>query len=251
MRWSGTLPPKKLAFKVQPILDNAHDHPEGLQFAHPNVEVVFIPPKMTSLLQPMDQGVIATFKGYDTRHTFSPIFDAMESDETVTVVECWKNYNITDCISIIKDFVVEVKPSMLNACWGKLWREAVNDFQDFPSVDPEVKHIVRIVDELPGEGLTTMQHNDMDELLELHVELTEDDLEELVQSSSDEDEDKVEIIKMTRGNLSKGMLAASNLADHFMEVDPFMEHSLIFKQELEELMRPYKVVHRDLQTCLT
>jgi hypothetical protein len=34
---------------------------------------------------------------------------------------------------------------------------------------------------------------------------------------------------MTLDNLSKGMLIASNLASHFMEINSFKKHSLYFK----------------------
>ncbi|XP_065265437.1 tigger transposable element-derived protein 1-like [Emys orbicularis] len=49
---------KGLDFKVLLIVDNAPGHPVALRFAHNDVEVVFLPPNTTSILQPLDQGVI-------------------------------------------------------------------------------------------------------------------------------------------------------------------------------------------------
>ena len=37
----------------------------------PNVQIVFLPPNTTSLIQPMDQGVIATLKAFYRRITFA------------------------------------------------------------------------------------------------------------------------------------------------------------------------------------
>ena len=48
-------------------MDNAKEHPETIQTAHPNVEVIFLPPNTTSLIQPVDQSVIATFKAFYLR----------------------------------------------------------------------------------------------------------------------------------------------------------------------------------------
>ncbi|GFS57038.1 tigger transposable element-derived protein 1 [Trichonephila clavipes] len=48
---------KSLDFKVLLIVDNAASHP---QLEHPNVQLVFLPPNTTSLIQPLDQGIIAT-----------------------------------------------------------------------------------------------------------------------------------------------------------------------------------------------
>ncbi|GFU75297.1 tigger transposable element-derived protein 1 [Trichonephila clavipes] len=46
---------KSLDFKVLLIVDNAASHP---QLEHPNVQLVFLPPNTTSLIQPLDQGII-------------------------------------------------------------------------------------------------------------------------------------------------------------------------------------------------
>ena len=63
---------KNLSFKVLMLLDNASGHPTDLNGAHPNVEVMFLPPNTTSLIQPLDQGVISTFKtDYTWRTSFS------------------------------------------------------------------------------------------------------------------------------------------------------------------------------------
>ncbi|GFW94015.1 tigger transposable element-derived protein 1 [Trichonephila clavipes] len=57
---------KSLDFKVLLIVDNAASHP---QLEHPNVQLVFHPPNTTSLIQPLDQGIIATFKKYYIKTT--------------------------------------------------------------------------------------------------------------------------------------------------------------------------------------
>ena len=45
-------------------------HPD-LNHIDPNVQIVFLPPNTTSLIQPMDQGVIATLKAFYRRITFA------------------------------------------------------------------------------------------------------------------------------------------------------------------------------------
>ena len=65
---------KNLSFKVLLLLDNTPSHPMHLKGTHPNVEVMLLPPNTTSLIQPLDQGVISTFKTYYTRHTSSSTF---------------------------------------------------------------------------------------------------------------------------------------------------------------------------------
>ncbi len=59
------------------LLDNAPGHPPALGDLNHNVKLEFLPPHMTSLLQPMDQGEIATFKAYYMRQTFSQAIEVM------------------------------------------------------------------------------------------------------------------------------------------------------------------------------
>ena len=75
-----------LPLKVILVLDNAPGHPANLQEIHHDyleVQAVYLPPNMTSLLQPMDQGVTATFKAYYLCTTFKGIVEAVQSGITV------------------------------------------------------------------------------------------------------------------------------------------------------------------------
>uniref|UniRef100_A0A8C0ITL4 DDE-1 domain-containing protein n=1 Tax=Chelonoidis abingdonii TaxID=106734 RepID=A0A8C0ITL4_CHEAB len=93
--------------------------------------IVFLPPNTTSILQPLDQGVIRCFKATYTRFTFSQIHSAMD-----------KSFSIVDCITYIKQAMDAIKPETVNACWRNLCKESVNDFKGFPTIDKEVKCIV-------------------------------------------------------------------------------------------------------------
>ncbi|GFW99081.1 tigger transposable element-derived protein 1 [Trichonephila clavipes] len=72
---------KSLDFKVLLIVDNAASHP---QLEHPNVQLIFLPPNTTSLIQPLDQGIIATFKKYYIKTTYKSILNKLEN-ESLTV----------------------------------------------------------------------------------------------------------------------------------------------------------------------
>ena len=54
----------KISFKILLLLDNAPAHPstETLQSRDGNVKVMFLPPNTTSILQPMDQGILEAMK---------------------------------------------------------------------------------------------------------------------------------------------------------------------------------------------
>ena len=152
----------KIPFKVLLLLDNAPGHPVDLNEIHPNVEVVFFPPRTTALLQPMDQGVIATFKSYYLRRTSK----AIESIETnhETLIEFWKKYNVYDAINNISAAWNEVTQVTLSRCWKNVFQEENYDFLEENSAD-DVLQIRQQCASL---------------LLHLNIEANIDDINELI-----------------------------------------------------------------------
>ena len=70
-----------IPFKPLLIIDNAIRHPASLNDRHPDVDVVFMPPNTTSLIQPMDQGAIASFKKLYLRQAVSHAIFAVDSGD--------------------------------------------------------------------------------------------------------------------------------------------------------------------------
>ena len=79
---------RNLAFKVLILVDNTPGHPRNLKVTHPNGEVTFLLPNTTSPIQPLDQGVISTFKTYYTHCTFRRNLDVTDSDPELNVGQC-------------------------------------------------------------------------------------------------------------------------------------------------------------------
>jgi hypothetical protein len=96
-----------LDFKVLLLLDNALRHPK-------NVKVIFLPPNTTSLIQPIDQGIIATFKAHYIRRTFQSIFEKLHADPALTLTMVWKSFTILNCVEIVAAAKNEVRKSTLN-----------------------------------------------------------------------------------------------------------------------------------------
>ena len=60
------------------LVDNTGGHPVDL--LHEGVQIELLPPNTTSLLQPMDQGVIIAFKALCTRNCLQQLVDAIDED---------------------------------------------------------------------------------------------------------------------------------------------------------------------------
>ncbi|UYV66199.1 hypothetical protein LAZ67_4000679 [Cordylochernes scorpioides] len=170
-----------LEFKILLILDNAPGDPN---LEHPNIKVVFFPPNTTSLIQPLDQGIISTFKKYYVKFTFQFIFDKLESD-TITVTEVWKQFNILNCVDHVALAIAEIKSQTLNACWKAAWPECVSKRNESNRTTIVTSDIISIAKEIGGEGFDDFGEHDIEELL-VDEALNDDDiLESMVDTTKD------------------------------------------------------------------
>lgn len=67
-------------FKILLIVVSAPRHPFFIGDRRPNVKVVFLPSNTTSLIKPLDEGVIAAFKAHCPSSTFAQAIVATEED---------------------------------------------------------------------------------------------------------------------------------------------------------------------------
>lgn len=84
----------------------------------------------------------------------------MENDESLSVSQCWKNYNIAKCITNTKELVDEIKSSTINACWQKLWQDAVLE-NITPAADKTVMDIVLMAHKIEVEGFNEIRTSDI------------------------------------------------------------------------------------------
>ena len=103
------------------ILDNAPCHPSlnFLDAIDPQFQVVFLPPNVTALVQPMDQGVIESMK----KHYKATFLKALVLSETVKsqdIKTFYKNWNLLDTASAVASAWTCVPQSALTKAWKNL-----------------------------------------------------------------------------------------------------------------------------------
>lgn len=112
---------KGMGFKVH----NAGGHAKDLDYQ--GVQVEFLPPNTTSLIQPMDQGIIRAFKVLNTKNALQNPVENMDSDENFSLKTYWRNYTTASCLQNTQKSINDKKTENLNVCWKKLWPEVVQD----------------------------------------------------------------------------------------------------------------------------
>ncbi|UYV71872.1 hypothetical protein LAZ67_9000820 [Cordylochernes scorpioides] len=189
------------------VMDNAPAHPPSLkdhlldEFKF--IEVRFLPPNTTPLLQPMDQQVISNFKKIYIKELFQRCFELTE-ETNLTLREFWQNhFNIVQCLKIIDKAWNGVSQRTLVSAWTKLWPHIVHAY-DFKGLsgeqEPPIIDIIvslgktlglevnePIIQELVEEEDQELTTN---ELIDLHREQHQE-VKEVISSGKEEDENSL------------------------------------------------------------
>ncbi|XP_036407883.1 tigger transposable element-derived protein 1-like [Megalops cyprinoides] len=237
-----------LAFKVMLILDNAPSHSVSIEDFDPNIKVVFLPPNTTSLLQPMEQGVMSLFKAYYLRQTFAQAISAADKEDAPTLKEFWKSYNILDAVKNIATSWKEIKQSKLNGVWWNLCPEFVTDLHGLTdTVEDVTENVVRMAGQLQLE----VTAEDVTQLLASHSqELSDEDLLQLEQQRLEEEEKTRTHDSPPRAALSTKVL--SEAFKHFEagmalleENDPNFERSSTANEIIRSGYACYREIYRE------
>uniref|UniRef100_A0A1B6LJJ7 HTH CENPB-type domain-containing protein n=1 Tax=Graphocephala atropunctata TaxID=36148 RepID=A0A1B6LJJ7_9HEMI len=106
--------------KVLLLLDNAPTHPTEnlLEREDGRFRAMFLPPNVTSLLQPMDQSVIETMKRNYRRQLIRKLL--LENEDEEGIVAQHKKINLKDCSYMVAEAWSMVKATTLRRAWNKL-----------------------------------------------------------------------------------------------------------------------------------
>ena len=150
-----------------------------------NVKVAFLPPNTTLILQPMDQGVIATFKVYYLRKTLSQASNKTKDNDSIPLKIFWKNYNVKDAMEKIKEAWDLVTPIDMRAVWQNIIPHCANDFVGFETI---IKSTISEINLLGTNlGFTELDSSSIEEVF-------------LCQDKEFEDDDLINVEQERAGN---------------------------------------------------
>lgn len=130
LEWDFEL--EKLSKKILLVIDNCPAHKISIELK--NIEIKFIPPNLTSVIQPMDQGVISTFKSYFNSKKLSDIIEKVEAGQEL--FSCYKNLTIKDAIIFLYLAWNDVSQLTIENCFIKAkWFSKETSLIDAEDVD--------------------------------------------------------------------------------------------------------------------
>lgn len=132
---------KSLPVRALLLLDNAPSHPSEENLVKGDIKAIFLPPNVTSLIQPMDQGVIEWLKRRYRRKYISSILE--KSEEGCDIFECMKSLNIKDAIYTIAESWEELKPDTLRKSWRKLWPDVMIEREQIEDKENDTQEIIK------------------------------------------------------------------------------------------------------------
>lgn len=139
--------------KILLFIDNCTAHPH---MNLSNVELKFFPVNTTSLLQPLDQGIIQNFKTIYRKYFLKSVIASTMVCNSAT--EIAKSISILDAIHMIKRAVDEIKQSTVMNCFAKA---GFSEFQEILEIDIESKKIKELLCEFE-ESITESVYTSFD-----------------------------------------------------------------------------------------
>ena len=241
---------ENIDFKILLIVDSAAGHPTIIQDLCEHIQVAFIPPNSTSLIQPMDHGVIATFKTYYLKKTFDMLVKAVD-DKNMSVKEFWQNFNIRDAIMLVGEAWAAVTSMCMNGVWKQMCPYLVHYCKGF-TVDEDLNQTIEKIVQLANiVGFNEVDLDDVvDVLMSDKEEFSNDDLIELKKESrevaGEEGTEEGEVVRMlTSERLSEALQIIDEALAIFDEEDPNTERSSKVKRDVLASVRCYAEILKE------
>ncbi|XP_066126892.1 tigger transposable element-derived protein 1-like [Saccopteryx bilineata] len=150
------------------LLDGAPCHPAHLGSLSAHVRVEFLPKNTSALIQPMNQGIIATFKAHYLRCTLSHLVQEKAGGDRPSMQEFWHSYTVMTAVDNIAQAWAELQPATMNSAWRKLWPECVpTGTSELDTVPQLHRSIVALASHV---GLGDVAEADVIRLLQAYVE---------------------------------------------------------------------------------
>lgn len=198
------------------LMDNCPAHPDVENMVSGEIKALFLPPNVTPLLQPMDQGVLENLKKNYKRKLLKNLITEIEDGKTV--VECLKATTIKDVVYMTASAWEEVKPSTIEKSWKKLLSSEMPQDSNEENND----ELLALAQQISA---VEVNPNDIDEWMNAdeNLEVTDDMIVEAVNEVTNqlsEDEDDVMPEKISHSDGLQAIEKALSYIEQQPQVSP-------------------------------
>ncbi|KAJ8676755.1 hypothetical protein QAD02_012542 [Eretmocerus hayati] len=168
-----------------------------------------------------------------------------------TVRTFWKSFSIADSIDIVAESWAEIQESTLKGSWNKLWPENSGNVVSGLSLEQAIPELVATAVQIGGEGFSDMRDAEILELVrpqskDLSPEEIEAMMEEPQNTNEVDDEETSSEETLTAKAVAEVLNHFHAGVDKALAIDPIMNRSLRLKHEIEQVIRPYEEIYKDL-----
>lgn len=187
---------KGLPKKAILLIDNAPVHPSELKKG--DIEVRFLPANVTCLIQPLDQGVIETFKRHYRGLLLRSILQDCETKNNLLISDALKAVNMKHVIYWCAEAWAKIKDETLKRCWRKIY-----DGLDEEEIE-SFENLTEIVHRIPGCEDMTASDVDKWVVADDSDELSDQDIVEAVLQPADttDTENKADDVDVRSGKVT-------------------------------------------------
>ncbi|XP_064423076.1 jerky protein homolog [Latimeria chalumnae] len=248
--------------KIVLLLDNCSAHPAVETMVTRNVFATYLPPNCTSLIQPMDQGIIRYMKC----HYRSEFMQKLVNHDGPDGYESFKKiFTIKDAVWCVARAWDAVLPPILKLAWRNIWPatmfsedddDASGDSEGF-KISQEKSDIAELMTYAKGlsDVVPDLNENDVEKWIDcdfnapVHQTLTDSEIIDVIlnpntvesDNSDDGDEQEVSQEKMT---MTEGI-------DTFTRLINFLEQkSFITQQEIMQMYRIQDKLIKERPNCM-
>jgi len=211
------------------FLDNATCHP---YIELSNVKIHMLPPNTTSVSQPMDQGVIYTFKSYNRK--FMLLSLVCKIDSSTSVHQLATSITVLDAVNWISLSCNSLKNECVQNCFRK-----AGFLIDGSDVNPNENALTEIQDIFAALDFDQEQFLHIDDPLE--TQQTHDSAISMVENESEKDEDNVENQYEEPENMVKDYITAICYLEELQKFSLTVSNSEL----LDLISRAKECVERD------
>ena len=121
------------------LIDNCSAHPDELSSHDGSVTCLFLPPNMTSLIQPMDQGVLQAMKNLCKRKLLQKVICSQDIDQTQSIKDIVKLHTVKDVLYMLSDAWYEGSPESICKAYDKLRFPSVHSDNSKSNLQPKFR----------------------------------------------------------------------------------------------------------------